>query len=235
MSPDDLRGALREVADPDRAGSMAPYLGAVPGGYGEGDVLLGVRVPETRRIARAAMRGGLGLDGALELLRSEVHEERLLALVVMVERHRRGDARERRAIYDAYLAHTAHVDNWDLVDTSAPEIVGGELLDGERGVLDGLAASSSVWERRIALLATFAFIRAGELDDTYRLAERLLDDRHDLIHKAAGWMLREAGKRDEPRLIAFLDRHAPAMPRTMLRYALEKVEPRERARLMGLR
>jgi 3-methyladenine DNA glycosylase AlkD len=235
MSPDDLRGALREVADPDRAGSMAPYLGAVPGGYGEGDVLLGVRVPETRRIARAAMRGGLGLDGALELLRSEVHEERLLALVVMVERHRRGDARERRAIYDAYLAHTAHVDNWDLVDTSAPEIVGGELLDGERGVLDGLAASSSVWERRIALLATFAFIRAGELDDTYRLAERLLDDRHDLIHKAAGWMLREAGKRDEPRLIAFLDRHAPAMPRTMLRYALEKVEPGERARLMGLR
>jgi 3-methyladenine DNA glycosylase AlkD len=214
---------------------MAPYLGAVPGGYGEGDVLLGVRVPETRRIARAAMRGGLGLDGALELLRSEVHEERLLALVVMVERHRRGDARERRAIYDAYLAHTAHVDNWDLVDTSAPEIVGGELLDGERGVLDGLAASSSVWERRIALLATFAFIRAGELDDTYRLAERLLDDRHDLIHKAAGWMLREAGKRDEPRLIAFLDHHAPAMPRTMLRYALEKVEPRERARLMGLR
>jgi 3-methyladenine DNA glycosylase AlkD len=235
MSPDDLRGALREVADPDRVGSMAPYLGAVPGGYGEGDVLLGVRVPETRRIARAAMRGGLGLDGALELLRSEVHEERLLALVVMVERHRRGDARERRAIYDAYLAHTAHVDNWDLVDTSAPEIVGGELLDGERGVLDGLAASSSVWERRIALLATFAFIRAGELDDTYRLAERLLDDRHDLIHKAAGWMLREAGKRDEPRLIAFLDRHAPAMPRTMLRYALEKVEPGERARLMGLR
>jgi 3-methyladenine DNA glycosylase AlkD len=235
MSPDDLRGALREVADPDRAGSMAPYLGAVPGGYGEGDVLLGVRVPETRRIARAAMRGGLGLDGALELLRSEVHEERLLALVVMVERHRRGDARERRAIYDAYLAHTAHVDNWDLVDTSAPEIVGGELLDGERGVLDGLAASSSVWERRIALLATFAFIRAGELDDTYRLAERMLDDRHDLIHKAAGWMLREAGKRDEPRLIAFLDRHAPAMPRTMLRYALEKVEPGERARLMGLR
>jgi 3-methyladenine DNA glycosylase AlkD len=235
MSPDDLRGALREVADPDRAGSMAPYLGAVPGGYGEGDVLLGVRVPETRRIARAAMRGGLGLDGALELLRSEVHEERLLALVVMVERHRRGDARERRAIYDAYLAHTAHVDNWDLVDTSAPEIVGGELLDGERGVLDGLAASSSVWERRIALLATFAFIRAGELDDTYRLAERLLDDRHDLIHKAAGWMLREAGKRDEPRLIAFLDQHAPAMPRTMLRYALEKLEPAERARLMALR
>jgi 3-methyladenine DNA glycosylase AlkD len=232
MTPDEVRAALRAAAEPGRAEVMAPYLGAVPGGYGDGDVLLGVRVPETRRIARAAMRDGLGLDGALELLRGEVHEERLLALVVMVDRHRRGDDGERRAIYDAYLAHTPHVDNWDLVDVSAPEIVGGELLHRPRDLLDQLADSPSVWERRIDLLATFAFIRAGELDDTYRLCERLLGDRHDLIHKAAGWMLREAGKRDEPRLIAFLDRHAPAMPRTMLRYALEKLTPAERARLM---
>jgi 3-methyladenine DNA glycosylase AlkD len=192
-----------------------------------------VRVPETRRIARGALRAQLPLADTLELLRSDVHEERLLALVVMVERHKRGDAEERRAIHDAYLAHTAYVNNWDLVDASAPEIVGGELLDGPRDVLDRLAASPSVWDRRIALLATFPFIRAGQLDDTYRLAERLLDDPHDLIHKAAGWMLREAGARDEPRLVAFLDRHAPAMPRTMLRYALEKVAPDERARLMA--
>jgi 3-methyladenine DNA glycosylase AlkD len=232
VTVDALRAALREAVEPGRAVVMAPYLGAVPGGYGDGDVLLGVRVPETRRIARLALRAKLPLDGALELLRSEVHEERLLALVVMVERHKRGEESERRAIHDAYLAHTAHVNNWDLVDVSAPEIVGGELLDAPRDVLDRLAASPSLWERRIALLATFRFIRAGELDDTYRLAERLLDDRHDLIHKAAGWMLREAGARDEPRLIAFLDRHVAAMPRTMLRYALEKVEPEERARLM---
>jgi 3-methyladenine DNA glycosylase AlkD len=228
MTPDEVRAALRAAAEPGRAAVVAPYLGAVPGGYGEGDVLLGVRVPETRRIARAAMRGGLGLDGALELLEGEVHEERLLALVVMVRRHERGDP----AVYDAYLARTQHVNNWDLVDMSAPGIVGGELLGRPRDVLDRLAASPSVWERRIALLATFTFIRAGQLDDTYRIADRLLGDSHDLIHKAAGWMLREAGKRDEPRLIAFLDRHAPAMPRTMLRYALEKLTPAERARLM---
>jgi 3-methyladenine DNA glycosylase AlkD len=231
----ELRAALREAAEPERVPFMAPYLGVTPGGYGDGDVLLGVRAPETRRIARRALRANVSLDTALELLRSDVHEERLLALVVMVERHKRGDADERRAIYDAYLAHTAHVNNWDLVDASAPEIVGGELLDRPRDVLDRLAASPSVWERRIALLATLRFIRAGELDDTYRLAERLLDDPHDLIHKAAGWMLREAGKRDEPRLVAFLDRHAPAMPRTMLRYALEKLDPDERARLMARR
>jgi 3-methyladenine DNA glycosylase AlkD len=230
----EVRAALRQAAEPGRAVVVAPYLGVVPGGYGEGDVLLGVRVPDTRRIARAAMRNGLRLDGALELLRGEVHEERLLAVVVMVERHRRGDEDERRAIHDAYLAHTARVNNWDLVDASAPEIVGGELLNRPRDVLDRLAGSESVWERRIALLATFAFIRVGELDDTYRLAERLLSDRHDLIQKAAGWMLREAGKRDEPRLVAFLERHASAMPRTMLRYALEKLEPAERARLMKL-
>jgi 3-methyladenine DNA glycosylase AlkD len=228
----ELRAALRDVAEPERAVFMARYLRTEPGGYGDGDVLLGVRVPQTRRVARLALRAKLPLADTLELLRSEVHEERLLALVVMVERHKRGDARERRAIYDAYLAHTAHVNNWDLVDASAPEIVGGRLLDGSRDVLDRLAASQSVWERRIALLATLRLIRAGELDDTYRLAERLLGDPHDLIHKAAGWMLREAGARDEPRLIAFLDRHAPAMPRTMLRYALEKVAPAERARLM---
>jgi 3-methyladenine DNA glycosylase AlkD len=136
-------------------------------------------------------------------------------------------------VFDAYLAHTDRVDNWDLVDASAPAIVGGTLLDGPAELLDRLAASPSVWERRIALLATLRFIRAGRLDDTYRLAEQVLGDPHDLIHKAAGWMLREAGARDEPRLIAFLDRHVRVMPRTMLRYAVENVDPAQRARLMA--
>ncbi len=228
MTADEARRARRAVAEPERAPELARYFRAVPGGYGEGDVFIGVRVPQTRKVARTAARAGMGLETALELLRSDVHEERLLALLVMVHRYERGDA----AVFDAYLAHTNRVNNWDLVDTSAPAIVGGELLGGPAGLLDELAESPSVWERRIALLATQRFIRAGRLDDTYRLAERLLGDPHDLIHKAAGWMLREAGERDEPRLIAFLDRHMASMPRTMLRYALEKVDPVQRARLM---
>ncbi len=196
---------------------------------GDGDVFIGVRVPQTRKVARAAACAGMTLETALELLRSDVHEERLFALLVMVDRHEQADA----AVLDAYLAHTDRVNNWDLVDASAPAIVGGALLDGPADLLDRLAVSPSVWERRIALLATLRFIRAGRLADTYRLAERVLDDPHDLIHKAAGWMLREAGARDEPRLIAFLDRHAAHMPRTMLRYALENVDPGQRKRLMA--
>jgi 3-methyladenine DNA glycosylase AlkD len=228
MTADDARAALRAVAEPDRVPELARYFRAVPGGYGEGDRFIGVRVPQTRKVARAAARAGMTLDTALELLLSDVHEERLFALLVMVRRHERGDA----AVFDAYLAHTDRVNNWDLVDASAPAIVGGTLVDGPAGLLDRLVVSTDVWERRIALLATLTFIRAGRLDDTYRLGERVLGDPHDLIHKAAGWMLREAGARDEPRLIAFLDRHVGQMPRTMLRSALEKVDAAERARLL---
>ena len=227
MTADDARAALRAVAEPARVPELARYFSATPGGYGEGDVFIGVRVPQTRRVARAAARAGMTLETALELLRSDVHEERLLALLVIVDRHERGDA----AVFDAYLAHTDRVNNWDLVDASAPAIVGGTLLDGPAQLLDRLAASPSVWERRIALLATLRFIRAGRLDDTYRLAQQVLGDPHDLIHKAAGWMLREAGARDEARLCAFLDRHVHAMPRTMLRCAVENVDPAQRARL----
>ena len=187
-----LRAELRAVADPERVPIISRYLGAHPGGYGEGDVLLGVRVPAARAVARRFTdlpRGALA-----ELLRSPVHDERLVALVLLVRAYERGD----EAVAALYLASTAHVNNWDLVDLSAPRILGAHLRTRPRGVLDELVASDSVWERRIAIVATFAFVRAGDLDDTFRLAERLLGDRHDLIHKAAGWMLREAGKRDEP-------------------------------------
>jgi 3-methyladenine DNA glycosylase AlkD len=211
---------------------MSPYLGAVPGGYGEGGVLLGVRVPAARRVA--ADFTDLDVDALDELLASPVHEERFVALVLLVRRYRRGDAAERERIFELYLARTDRIDNWDLVDSSAPQIVGAHLLERPRAVLDRLAASPSLWERRIAVVATFTFIRAGQLDDTLRLAERLLDDEHDLIHKAVGWMLREAGKRDEARLVAFLERHGAVMPRTMLRYAIERLDPATRGRLMAL-
>ena len=224
---EQLRAELRAVAEPERVPILSRYLGAYPGGYGEGDVLLGVRVPAARTVARRFT--DLPRDALAELLRSPVHDERLVALVLLVRAYERGD----EAVAALYLASTAHVDNWDLVDLSAPRILGAHLRTRPRGVLDEFVASESVWERRIAIVATFAFIRAGELDDTLRLAERLLADRHDLIHKAAGWMLREAGKRDEPRLVTWVERHGAAMPRTMLRYAIERLDPAERARLMG--
>lgn len=227
MSLEALRSELRDHVEPGRAEVVAPYLGIRPGGYGEGDVYLGVRVPDVRRVARN--HRDLGVDELAELLRSAVHEERLAALILLVRRY----PKEPERIHDLYLASTAHIDNWDLVDGSAPHIVGAHLLERPRDVLYRLVESDSVWERRIAVLATFAFIRAGQYDDTLALCERLLGDEHDLIHKATGWMLREVGNRDRARMVAFVERHRAAMPRTMLRYAIEKLEPAERARLMA--
>jgi 3-methyladenine DNA glycosylase AlkD len=227
MSLEALRGELRAAAEPGRAEVVAPYLGIRPGGYGEGDVCLGVRVPDARRVARN--HRDLPFEDVVELLHSEIHEERLVALVLLVRRY----PREPDRVYDLYLASTRFVNNWDLVDGSAPQIAGAHLLERPRDVLYRLAGSESVWERRIAVLATFAFIRAGQYDDTLALCERLLGDRHDLIHKATGWMLREVGKRDRATMVAFVERHRTAMPRTMLRYAIERLEPAERARLMA--
>jgi 3-methyladenine DNA glycosylase AlkD len=222
-----LRSELREHVEPGRAEVVAPYLGIRPGGYGEGDSVLGVRVPDVRRVARNHRE--LSVDELSELLRSAIHEERLAALILLVRRY--PSAPER--IYDLYLASTAHINNWDLIDGSAPHIVGAHLLERPRDVLYRLVESDSVWERRIAVLATFAFIRAGDYDDTLALCERLLDDRHDLIHKATGWMLREIGNRDRQTMVAFVERHRARMPRTMLRYAIEKLEPAERKQLMA--
>jgi 3-methyladenine DNA glycosylase AlkD len=227
VSLEALRSELREHVEPGRAAVVAPYLGLKPGGYGEGDVCLGVRVPDVRRVARN--HRDLPVDELAELLRSEVHEERLAALILLVRRY----PSEPERIYDLYLASTAYINNWDLIDGSAPHIVGAHLLERPREVLYRLVESESVWERRIAVLATFAFIRAGQYVDTLALCERLLGDDHDLIHKATGWMLREVGNRDRATMVAFVERHRAEMPRTMLRYAIEKLEPAERARLMA--
>jgi 3-methyladenine DNA glycosylase AlkD len=221
-----LRRSLREAADPARATLLQRFFKTGPGQYGEGDVFLGLRVPAIRSVARQG--DGLTPTEAKTLLGSRYHEERLLALLILVRCFQRGDAATRQQIFDLYLANTRCINNWDLVDLSAPKIVGAWLLGNDRAVLDELSLSANLWERRIAVLATFAFIAQGQFDDSLRLCRRLLTDRHDLMHKACGWMLREIGKRDEGALEQFLAAHAAQMPRTMLRYAIERMPPAQR-------
>ena len=202
-----------------------------PGEYGEGDRFIGVRVPVLRRLVREFR--GLAMADARQLLHSPIHEERLLALLILVDAYDRGSESERAAIFRLYRDNTACINNWDLVDGSAPGIVGRHLEARPRKVLFELANSSNLWERRIAVLAAFWFIRRNEFDEILRLAEMRLRDRHDLIHKAVGWMLREAGKRAATVLRGFLERHAARMPRTMLRYAIEKLPVAERRRWLA--
>jgi 3-methyladenine DNA glycosylase AlkD len=230
----ELRRELREAAEPERVPELQRFFKTGPGGYGEGDVFLGVRVPAVRVVARH--HAGLDLEDVTKLLCSPIHEERLAAQIILVRRYGGADEQERQRIYDLYLGNTAHVNGWDLVDVSAPHIVGAHLLDrkeDEYRVLDRLASSPSMWERRIAIMATFAFVRAGECNQTLRLARVLLEDEHDLIHKAVGWMLREVGKRGEELLVGFLQQHAGDMPRTMLRYAVERLDAPLRTELMA--
>jgi 3-methyladenine DNA glycosylase AlkD len=202
---------------------VAAYLGVKPGGYGEGDVLLGIPVPKQREVARR--HRDAPLRDLERMLRSDVHEHRFVALAILCLRYERADAGEREGLARFYLDRRAGVDNWDLVDTSAPKLLADRVRGGDRAFLDELVLSESVWDRRIAILATFPLIRDGHPEETLRIAERLLRDEHDLIHKAVGWLLREVGKRDEAALRGFLDRHAAEMPRTMLRYSLERLDP----------
>ena len=222
---------LRQFADRERAKLHLRFFKTAPGEYGGGDRFLGIRVPNLRRVAREFR--SLSLKDVEELLASKWHEERLLALVILVNQYARAADAEREAIYRLYLASTQHINNWDLVDVSAAQIVGAYLLDRDRRVLYRLAKSRSVWERRIAIIATAWFIRADQFDDTFAIVERLLGDKHDLIHKAAGWMLREIGKRDREAEERFLRKYAPRMPRTMLRYAIERFPKAVRQRYLA--
>ena len=226
-----LRQRLRNLHDPEAARVLQRFFKTGPGEYGEGDRFLGIRVPVLRKLAREY--AALSLADISDLLRSPVHEERLLALLLLVRAYARADSASRDAIYRLYLSHTRYINNWDLVDASAEHIVGAHLRERDRRPLEQLARSDLLWERRIAIMATFHLLRRVEFDPSLRVAELLLAATHDLIHKAVGWMLREVGKRDPAAEEEFLRKHYRGMPRTMLRYAIEKFP--ERARQQYLR
>lgn len=220
MTSQEAIAALVELRDEEKARHALRYFKCGPGEYGEGDRFLGIRVPDVRKLVRVF--AALPLAEVTTLLHSEYHEARLLALLLLVRQYEKGDNAVRKRIYELYLANTAYINNWDLVDSSAGQIVGEYLYRDERNILFDLAGSDSLWERRIAMMATFFFIRQGEFADALAIAERLLHDTHDLIHKAVGWMLREIGNRDREVEEGFLKQHYKKMPRTMLRYAIEK-------------
>jgi 3-methyladenine DNA glycosylase AlkD len=222
----DIRRRARKLADPGRAAALQRFFRTGPGEYGAGDRFLGLTVPAVRQLARDY--DGLTLREAAALLQSRWHEERLLALVILVRQYARSGPVARDAIYRLYLRNTSRINSWDLVDISAEHIVGAHLRDRDRGVLRQLARSRVLWRRRIAIMATFHFIRRGEFDDTLDIARLLLSDPHDLVHKAVGWMLREIGKRDRAVEERFLRQHARRMPRTMLRYAIERFPEKTR-------
>jgi len=222
---------LRRESSVQDAKFLQRFFKTAPGEYGAGDCFIGIRVPVLRKLARGFC--SLGLREVTALLHSPIHEERLLALLILADAFQRADETGRAAVYELYLNNLDHINNWDLVDTSAPHIIGRHLAQRPRDVLFGLARSNNLWHRRVAVLSTFYFIRQDDFADTLRLAEQLRDDKHDLIHKAVGWMLREIGKRDAAVLKAFLRQHAALMPRTMLRYAIERFPERERQRHLG--
>ncbi|WP_245621516.1 DNA alkylation repair protein [Enterovibrio calviensis] len=224
--------SIKSQGDPITAQHSARFFKSGPGEYGEGDKFIGVRVPVIRhaaKIYRAAT-----LDTIAQLLASDWHEIRLFAVILLSEQFKKANAAGKETIYHFYLSQSHYVNNWDLVDSSAHHIVGGYLADKDRSILYELADSTSLWERRIAMMATFPFIRLNQFDDTSALAEILLFDKEDLIHKMCGWMLREVGKRDVDLLRRFLNKHIADMPRTMLRYAIEKLDSMERKHFLSL-
>lgn len=227
---EQIRRELHSAASAKRAPDLQWFFKTGKGEYGEGDVFLGVTVPLIRKVA--GRHKGAGIPAARILLRSRIHEERLLALLLLIREFQHGDQKTRSAIFQLYLKNTRHINNWDLVDLSAPSIVGGFLESGDRSILDTLARSASLWERRISILATLHFIRMKDFEDTLRIARLLLHDDHDLIHKAVGWMLREIGEKDRAAEERFLRQHFATMPRTMLRYAIEKFSEAQRKRYL---
>lgn len=223
----EILKALRAYSDKEKKKVLPRFFKTGKGQYGEGDRFMGVIVPNTRKVAKNA--AGLPLEVVEMLLESEWHESRLCALLILIEKYRKDPER----IVRFYLSHTKRVNNWDLVDLSAPYILGDYLVTREvRSILYELADSPVMWEQRIAVVSTLMLIRKGQFDDTMRLAEKLLTTRHDLMQKAVGWMLREVGKRDEDLLCGFLEKHRSVMPRTMLRYAIEKFSPQLRKHFM---
>ena len=226
-----VRRRITALRDPSRAKVLQRFFKTAPGEYAAGDRFLGITVPALRQLAR--LYRDLPLTEVVLLLKSRWHEERLVALLILVAQYQRGGRRQRDAIHRCYLRHRRRVNNWDLVDCSAEHIVGAHLRGRATGLLRKLASSPSVWDRRIAILATFHFIKTGDFAETLAIARILLKDSHDLIHKAVGWMLREFGKRNERVEADFLRAHATDMPRTMLRYAVERFPEDVRRRYLA--
>jgi 3-methyladenine DNA glycosylase AlkD len=225
-----IQRELRRLADPRIAAHSRRFFKTAPGEYGAGDQFLGIRVPQLRQLARHYAT--LPQKQVEALLHSSWHESRLVALLILEIQSRKGDTLERNRVAKFYLRNLRYVNNWDLVDSSAPQILGPYLQNRSRRLLDQLSRSKALWRRRIAILTTLHFIRQHDFADALRLAKQLLRDEQDLMHKAVGWMLREIGSRNAAAERQFLDRHAAVMPRTMLRYAIEKLPPRLRARYM---
>lgn len=221
-----IQADLKRVSNARDAEFLQRFFKTGEGQYEHGDRFRGIRVPESRAIVRK--HPDATIDTAVDLLASEFHEDRLVALLFMVRLYKNGDDAQRAAVYKAYLANTARINNWDLVDLSAEWVVGWHLMERSRKPLYGLAASKNLWERRISILSTFYFIKHHHYDDTFAIAELLMGDKEDLIHKAVGWMIREVANRDGDAARKFLRRHYSKMPRTMLRYAIEKFPEAER-------
>jgi 3-methyladenine DNA glycosylase AlkD len=231
MTIEIIRTKLRKAADKDKAKILQRFFKTGPGEYGEGDIFLGISVPVLRKMSKEF--DGMPFNETMQLLKSTVHEERLLALLLLVRAFSKGDKAIQKRIFNIYLKNTKHINNWDLVDLTAPNIVGEYLRDKSRKPLYTLAKSNNLWKRRIAIMATFSFIRQNDFDDTLNISHLLLTDHHDLIHKAVGWMLREIGKRSPLAEEHFLQQHYRKMPRTMLRYAIERFPGAKRKKYLN--
>lgn len=226
---DKLRKELKKLSDKKRAAAMQRFFKTAEGEYGFGDVFIGLSVPDSRKLA--IKYKDMPFEDLYKLLRSEIHEERLIALLIMVHNFEREEMLQRR-IYEFYIKNMKFVNNWDLVDLSSDKIVGGYLIDKPKDILYKLVKSTNLWERRIAMISTYNFIKNNMFDDALSIAEKLIDDQNDLIQKAVGWMLREVGKRNLELEVDFLNKHYKNMGRTALRYSIEKFPEKTRKTYM---
>ncbi|MEG0012128.1 MAG: DNA alkylation repair protein [Muribaculaceae bacterium] len=218
---------LQNVARPEKIKILSGFFKTYKGGYGEGDIFIGITVPENRKIAKQYYE--LALSDIEQMLQSEIHEFRLSALLCLIQKYEKSDFNKKEEIVNFYLLHTATINNWDLVDLSAPKIIGNYMLwNDNSSILQNLSRSNNMWEQRIAIVSTYTMIKNNQFDSTIDIAKIYLTHKHDLIHKATGWMLREIGKRDIKRLFDFLDTYARIMPRTTLRYAIERLDSETR-------
>lgn len=226
MSIINLKKDLRKFSNPEKAKLLSGFFKTGKGQYGEGDKFLGVMVPQTRAVAKK--HKDATLKDVARLLESEWHEERLCGVLMLVERFSKADKPLQKELFNFYMSHSQKINNWDLVDLSAPRIVGAYLIDKDKKILYKYAKSKNLWQRRISIISTLYFVSKKEYSDALKISEMLLEDKHDLIHKAVGWTLREIGKRDLAVEEKFLVKHHKTMPRTMLRYAIERFEEKKR-------